>query len=138
MRIYSVYQKEKGTGPAKRPAGGERVVAVGIAEARTGSVRDEILLTGSLRPKEQVEVTAKVTGRVEKLAFELGDPVGKGDLIAELESDELQQQVHRASAALAVARASSQQRRAQLENSKADLERAEMLLKEGLDPETGI
>lgn len=134
MRIYSVYQKEKGTGAAKRPTGGDRVVAVGIAEARTGTVRDEILLTGSLRAKEQVEVTAKVTGRMEKIAFDLGDPVKKGDLIAVLDSDEVQQQVNRASAALAVTRASSQQRRAQLENSKADVGRAEMLLKEGLIP----
>jgi RND family efflux transporter MFP subunit len=134
MQIYRAYQKEKAAAASSKKGAAERVVAVGVAQARRGSVRDEILLTGSLRPKEQVEVTAKVTGRVEKLAFELGDPVGKGDLIAELDSDELQQQVHRASAALAVARASSQQRRAQLENSKADLERAEMLLKEGLIP----
>lgn len=134
VRIYSIYQKQKGADAAKRPGAAERVVAVGVAVARTGLVRDEILLTGSLRPKEQVDVTAKVTGRVEKIAFELGDVVKKGELIAELESDEPEQQVKRASAALAVARASSLQRRAQLENSKADLDRAEMLLEEGLIP----
>jgi len=134
MRIYSIYQQQKGAGGPRRPTGADRVVAVGIAVAQNGSVRDEILLTGSLRPKEQVEITAKVTGRMETIAFELGDPVKKGDLIAVLDSDELEQQVNRANAALAVARASSQQRRAQLENSKAEVGRAEMLLTEGLIP----
>ena len=134
LRLHSIYRQESAGAPSKKTAGGDRIVPVGTAAARTGTVREEILLTGSLRPKEQVEVTAKVTGRMEKIAFELGDSVKKGDLIAVLEGDELQQQVNRAAAALAVARASSQQRRAQLANSKAELSRAETLLREGLIP----
>jgi len=134
MRVHTAYQKQQAAAAGGRRGSAERIVSVGIAQARQGLVREEILLTGSLRPKEQVEVIAKATGRVVKLAFELGDPVRKGELIAELESDELEQQVNRASAAMAVARAFSQQRRAQLENSKADLDRANLLLKEGLIP----
>lgn len=118
--------------------GGARVVSVSTGKARVGQLRQEILLTGSLRPKEQVEVTAKATGRVEKIAHQLGDSVKGGELIAELEDDELQQQVNRAKAALAVVDASARQRKAELDNSKANLGRAESLWKEGLIPKTDL
>jgi RND family efflux transporter MFP subunit len=105
---------------------------VSLAKAQTGLLRERLLLTGSLKPKEQVDVTPKATGRVEKLSLHIGDPVKVGDLITELEDDELQQQVNRAEAALAVAHASRAQREAELSNAKAELGRAQQLLKDGL------
>ncbi|MBL8175635.1 MAG: efflux RND transporter periplasmic adaptor subunit [Bryobacterales bacterium] len=117
---------------AANKKGGARVVSVSTGKARTGSMRMEVLLTGALRPKEQVEVTAKSTGRVEKITHQLGDAVKKGDLIAEMEDDELQQQVSRAKAALSVVAASARQRQAELANSRANLERYQKLVKDGL------
>lgn len=117
---------------AANKKGGARVVSISTGKARVGSMRMEVLLTGALRPKEQVEVTAKATGRVEKLTYQLGDFVKKGDLIAEMEDDELQQQVSRAKAALSVVAASARQRQAELANSKANLERYQKLVKDGL------
>ncbi|MDX1979489.1 MAG: efflux RND transporter periplasmic adaptor subunit [Bryobacteraceae bacterium] len=136
FRIYEA-RKQHAEAPKKgAKKGGARIVSVSVGQARVGRVREEILLTGALRPKEQVDITAKATGRVEKLFFQLGDRVNKGDLIAELEDDELQQQVLRAKASLAVVRASTQQREAELRNSQANLTRANTLLKEGLIPKT--
>lgn len=109
-----------------------RVVSVSAGQARTGRLRQEVLLTGSLRPKEQVEVTAKGTGRVEKLTYQLGDFVKQGELVAVLEADELEQQVKRAQAALRVVDASARQRKAELANAKANLERSTLLQREGL------
>jgi len=135
LRVRQAYEFQKEAGEKKgAKKGGARVISVSVGESRRGVVREEILLTGALRPKEQVEITAKGTGRVQKLVFELGDRVNKGDLIAELEDDELQQQVSRATASLAVVLASTKQRQAELENSRAHLGRAETLLKEGLIP----
>lgn len=109
-----------------------RRVTVNLAQARTGLVGERLLLTGALKPKEQVDVNPKATGRVEKILVNVGDRVKVGDLIAELEDDELQQQVNRAEAALAVARASLAQRQAELSNAGAELERARQLLSDGL------
>jgi RND family efflux transporter MFP subunit len=137
VRIWQAYQK---AGAATRPGsktggpGGIRVVSVSTDKARSGEVNEEILLTGALKPKEQVDVNSKATGRVQKLYFYVGDAVTKNDLIAELEDDELQQQVKRATASLAVSRASLSQRQAELANSKAEVGRAEELLKNGLIP----
>ncbi len=112
--------------------GGGRVVNVELAQAWTGAVSDVLLLTGALKPKEQVDITSKATGRVESIRFQVGDRIGSGDLVAELEDDELRQQVHRAEAAIAVARASYAQRRAEHDNAGAELERAESLFQDGL------
>ena len=91
MRIYDIQEKQAGTN-SKKKKGGARVVTVAITEARSGQLQDILLLTGALKPKEQVDVTAKVTGRLLKLHLKIGDAIREGDLIAELEDDEMQQQ----------------------------------------------
>ena len=83
-----------------------RTVTVSVAKSEVGTIKERLLLTGSLKPKEQVDVTPKSTGRVQKINFHIGDSVDVGDLIAELERDELEQQVRRAEAAISVTKAS--------------------------------
>jgi RND family efflux transporter MFP subunit len=131
MRIYEIQEKQAGSSAKKKTAGG-RVVTVAITEARTGELKDVLLLTGALKPKEQVDVTAKVTGRLVSLNFRIGDAIQQGALIAELEDDEVQQQVNRATAALSVSRATLQQRQAEKKNANAELSRAQSLLDDGL------
>lgn len=135
---YRVWQavENKKTAEGKQSAkkGAVRIVSVGAELARTGQVREEILITGSLKPKEQVDVTSKATGRVEKLTFYVGDPVKRGQVIAVIEDSELQQQVRRATASIAVVTATLAQRRAELANARADLERARQLSEAGLIP----
>ncbi len=131
MRVYEIQEKQANPKAAKKNKGG-RVITVALTEARTGELRDVLLLTGALKPKEQVDVTAKVTGRLERLYFQIGDPIREGDLIAELEDDEIQQQVNRATASIGVARASMQQREAERKNATVELTRAQSLLDDGL------
>lgn len=131
LRIYDIQEKQAAPS-TKKKKGGARVVTVSVTEARTGQLRDVLLLTGALKPKEQVDVTAKVTGRLLKLHLKIGDTIREGDLIAELEGDEMQQQVNRAQASIGVARALMQQRQAEQENAKAELSRAQSLLDDGL------
>jgi RND family efflux transporter MFP subunit len=135
FRIWQAYEKKQQAEMATKgrgPAGNARVIAVGVTQAKAGAVREEIEVTGSLRPKEQVDVTSQITGRVQKLTLQVGDFVKQGQLIAQLDDAELAQQVRRAEAAQAVVRATTQQRRAELSNAKADLDRARKLLDAGL------
>jgi len=136
LRIQQAYKKSSAakTPPQGGPGAGVRVVSVGLGQAQMGAVREEILLTGALKPKEQVDVNPKASGRIEQVYVYVGDQVDAGDPIAELEDSELSQQVKRAEAAQAVTRAALDQRRAELANSKAELARAEELLKQGLIP----
>jgi RND family efflux transporter MFP subunit len=131
LRVYEVQQQQNDPKLSKKKSG-VRTVTVDVTEARTGSVREELLLTGSLKSKEMVDVTPRATGRVEKLYFQVGDPVGVGDLVAELDDDELQQQVNRAEATIGVSRASLSQREAERDNANAELKRSDSLLKDEL------
>jgi RND family efflux transporter MFP subunit len=131
LRVYQVQEQQSDPKFAKKKTG-VRTVTVEVTEARTGSVHEELLLTGSLKSKEMVDVTPKATGRVEKLYFQVGDPVDVGALVAELEDDELQQQVNRAEATIGVSRASLSQREAERDNANAELKRSDSLLKEEL------
>ena len=69
---------------------------VEVAQVERGTLREVISLVGSLKPKEQVEVSPKITGRVEKIYVDVGDQVEAGAVLAELEGEELDQQVRRA------------------------------------------
>ncbi len=130
MRIVDLQDKQALSSKKKKKTA--RTVSVEVTQARRGSLREDLVITGALKPKEQVDITAKATGRVEKLYFYVGDPVKAGELVADLEDDELQQQVNRATASIAVSRASSSQREAELENAKAELDRAQKLLDDEL------
>jgi HlyD family secretion protein len=126
-QIREAYQKKAFAGKKSKKGGGGRMVTITVERARTGLVNEEILITGALRPKEQVDVMPQATGRITTLKWQVGDTVNRGALIAELEDAELRQQVNRARAALEVTRASLAQRQAELENAKADIRRAQNL-----------
>ena len=125
-----VYDARQSAAPAKKKAG--RVVNVDVTEARIGPIREELLLTGSLKPKETVDISPKITGRIETIHFLVGDVVKPGDVLAELEADELRQQVMRSQASYAVGEANVAQSQAQLANAKADLDRAQLLFDQDL------
>ncbi len=128
-RVYEANQQANA--PAKKKGGG-RIINVDLTEARTGEVREILTLTGSLKPKEIVDVNPKVTGRIERIHFLVGDRIREGVLVAEIEDDELEQQVMRSEASYAVSQANIASRRAELANAKADLDRAKLLFDEEL------
>jgi RND family efflux transporter MFP subunit len=137
LRIREAYQKKSTpTTKAGKKGGGMRIISVGLGEAKSGLVNEELLITGALKPREQVDVNSKATGRLTQIYFHVGDAVKRGALIAELEDDEIQQQVNRATASLEVAKASLAQRQAELSNMKAELGRSKQLLEDGLIPRT--
>ena len=109
-----------------------RAQPVEVAAVERGTLHEVVSLVGSLKPKERVEVTPKITGRVERVYVDVGDRVEEGRLIAELEGEELEQQVLRAEASLAVAQAMQAQRGAELENARAEEQRSAELRTQGL------
>jgi RND family efflux transporter MFP subunit len=111
---------------------GNRPPLVGVGKVARGVIREQISLVGSLKPKEQVQVVPRITGKVEQVLVNVGDNVRQGQLLATLEGEELDQQVLRAEASLAVSQATLSQRQAELENAQADEARTAQLASEGL------
>lgn len=112
--------------------GSNRPPLVKVGLATEGVIRERLSLVGALKPKQQVEVVPKITGKIERMLVDVGDVVKQGQLLAELDDDEVEQQVLRAEASLAVANATLSQREAELANAQADQTRGAQLLSEGL------
>ncbi|NKB86775.1 MAG: efflux RND transporter periplasmic adaptor subunit [Acidobacteria bacterium] len=130
FRLYVVWPTETEGGFQMPPGGFGR--SVSAAEAEYGPVSEAVTLVGSLRAQEQVEVTPRVSGRVESVLVDLGDRVSAGDILAQIEDDELLQQLQQSEAALEVQLAVVQQRQLELRNQELILERARGLHESGL------
>jgi RND family efflux transporter MFP subunit len=76
--------------PAPSNAGKTQRVEVAVPSYR--SFVAEVLISGTAEPNRQVMLHARESGYVEKVLKDIGDPVKKGDVIAELANPELYRQ----------------------------------------------
>lgn len=114
----------KRTDAAARPQGGP-AVAVDMADVKRADVPVYLDGLGTVQAFNTVTVTARVDGELQKIAFEEGKTVNKGDLLAQIDPRPFQ-------AALAQALAAKAKDEAQLQSAKADLERYVTLAPENL------
>ncbi len=131
FRLYQALAEGE-SGPARPGGGMSRAQLVEAASPERKTIMERVSLVGSLRAKQRVEITPKVSGRLVELRVDRGDRVREGQVVARLEDDEIRQQVRSAEAALQVARASLAQREAELKNRDAELERYRNLEKDGV------
>jgi membrane fusion protein (multidrug efflux system) len=65
---------------------------------------DRIFTTGTLRANESVELTAEVSGKIERISFQEGDRVARGQLLVAFDTEDLQAERDQLQAELRVAR----------------------------------
>ncbi len=121
-----------GMGGGRGGPGGGRVQQVQTGLITNGKISEKVALTGSLRPKQQVDVNPRISGRITQINVDVGQLVARGTLIATIEDDEIRQQIERSKASIAVADASIAQREAELSNAKVELDRRKQLVKDGV------
>ncbi|MDK3017334.1 efflux RND transporter periplasmic adaptor subunit [Pseudodonghicola flavimaris] len=97
------------------------------AQATRGSVAETVLASGTIEAKQLVSVGARVSGQIETLAVSLGQEVAKGDLIAEIDSQDQQNAVLTAEAALANIEAQIAAKQANLKQAELTLNRQKSL-----------
>ncbi len=56
------------------------------AVVQTGDLEDTVSATGTLQPRDYVDVGTQVSGQIKRLHVEIGDTVDKGQLLAEIDS----------------------------------------------------
>src|SRR5438128_5857075 len=81
------------------------VVSVKVAKAEKGAIATEVVAVGTIWPREKADVSAKVSAQIRKMALLKNKFVRAGEVIAVLESRDLQAQRAEAVAALNQARA---------------------------------
>ncbi len=83
---------------ATKSANKELVIRTHVVEEYT--VENTVTATGTIEPVETVEVGTQVSGKVEKIYVDYNDVVKKGQLMAELDKQTLNQSLSRAKASL--------------------------------------
>jgi HlyD family secretion protein len=97
-----------------------------ISEAVTQeSLSLSVTATGNLRPTNQVEVGAEVTGPLDSVLVDVNDRVTKGQVIAVINTEIIDQQIAQSRANLNAARAALGQAQATLDIDKVQLARLE-------------
>ena len=84
-------------GPAPSP------VTFTLARATRGSIGRTVTIPATVRPRDQAVLYAKVSGYLKNIRVDKGDQVRAGDLVAEIEAPELQADLVRQKAEVAVA-----------------------------------
>jgi HlyD family secretion protein len=107
-----------------------------LAAAEKGDIARSVVATGKIEPLSKVEVKSKASGIVNRILVEAGDRVRKGQVLLELDREELQARHREAQATLLSAQASLARTRVEamgpdLPFLKSGMERARRLYQEG-------
>lgn len=90
-----------------------------------GEVVAEVLGTGTLEARVKAIISPKISGRLASIVADQGDQVTTGQLLFQLDDEELQQQVEIATASVGAARAGVDRLKADKDRAVAVLKRAE-------------
>lgn len=104
-------------------SGGEEQPDYITAEVETRSLDLSVTATGNLRPTNQVEVGSEVSGRIDRVLVDVNDQVSRGQVLAIINTDVIQDQIAQGSANLNAARAQVAQAQATLDGDQAQLSR---------------
>src|SRR5258707_174570 len=70
-------------------SGGTKIDPSKLAKVEKGDLAKSVVATGKIEPITKVEIKSKASGIVKKLYVEYGDKVKKGQLLAELDKEEI-------------------------------------------------
>jgi HlyD family secretion protein len=128
-----------------RPKNG--IDASRLATVERGDITRSVVATGRIEPIAKVEIKSKANGIIEELKVQVGDIVMPGQILAELDKENLAARVREAKAALMGAESNLKAAVAMLAKNKVEaegpdvpftkrnFERSERLLKEGILPQ---
>src|SRR5262249_54351798 len=83
----------------------EAIPTVGVIDPAPGDAREQFVLPGNVQAYFDAPIYARVSGYLKKWYFDIGAHVKAGDLLAEIETPELDQQLRQVEADLATAKA---------------------------------
>jgi HlyD family secretion protein len=121
-----------------------------LATVEKGDIARSVVATGKIQPLVKVEIKSKASGIVKKLYVDYGEHVKTGQLLCELDKEQLQAQVRESRATLQATQAAQESAKAALERNqveaegpdvpfmKRNMERAQQLYKDELVAKSGV
>lgn len=121
-----------------------------LTEVKRGDIAQSVVATGKVEPLTKVEIKSKASGIVQKIFVDYGDRVTEGQVMLELDKEQLRARVKGEQANLQAAQATVQSAQATYERNvveaqgpdipflKATLQRNRKLAAEGLIPDSTL
>lgn len=112
---------------AKEESGAEKPIEtpfpVKVVKAEIRELKERLAFTGTIEPWQKMNIVPDISGKIARIYVKEGDRVIKGQLLAELDTQNLRLQLQQAEAALAAARAN-------FEDARKNKERMDRLFQE--------
>jgi len=102
------------------------VPAVSVITPKQGALQNEIVLPGNVQAFTDAPIYARASGYLKKWYFDIGAHVKAGQLLADIDAPELDQQVRQAAASLDQAKASLEQASANYEQGHSNEQLAKL------------
>ncbi len=121
-----------------------------LTTVQRGDLARSVVAIGKIEPIAKVEIKSKANGIIQEIKVQIGDIVQEGQILVELDKENLQARLHEARAALLGAQANVKAAQAELDKNKIEAEgvdvafahrnrdRAEELAKTGLLPQSNL
>ena len=121
-----------------------------LTTVQRGDLARSVVAIGKIEPISKVEIKSKANGIIKEIKVQIGDVVQEGQILVELDKDNLQARLHEARAALLGAQANVKAAQAEFDKNKIEAEgvdiafarrnrdRAEQLAKDGLLPQSNL
>src|SRR5207247_7339148 len=118
-----------------------------LATVERSDIARSVVAIGRIEPVAKVEIKSKANGIIKEIKVQAGDLVNEGQVLVELDKDNLTARLREARAALLGAEANAKAAQAELEKNKIEaegvdvdfnkrnLERSEKLFRDGLIPQ---
>ena len=121
---YLPRQKQEATIASEVGAQEQAAPRVMVVTVQTSKGGDQLVLPGDIQPVTEAPILARSTGYIKNRLVDIGDRVKAGQLLAEIEAPELDQQVEQAEAALKQAQANYDQTTANYDQGKSNMDLA--------------
>ncbi len=116
-------------------AGGSDAEKVYAEKAQTRKIESVVNAPGEVNPKVKVNISAHIVGKIDRLYFQEGDLVRRGQKLVDLERFAYEAQFQRARAEVSNRRIEVQRAKAALATNEMAYQRAQTLRKQGVQAE---
>lgn len=97
------------------------------ATVTTGNIEDLVTSTGTLQPRDYVDVGAQVSGQIDQLLVEVGDVVTKGQDLVKIDATQAEARMEQSEIQLSTNRNSLETQRENLKKTERDFQRQKNL-----------
>lgn len=116
--------REKAAAAVKQQTLDMAIPVVSVIHPKHGAMKDEVVLPGNIQAYTDSPIYARASGYLKAWHVDIGGRVKAGQLLAEIDAPELDQQVHQAQSNVQQTEAALEQARANLEQGTTNLQLA--------------